>query len=101
MITRVIFMFVSNLQQVLIKRIKEDKFISQSDLADKMGVSKVAVSKWIAGGSIDSNKIPLLCTILEITPNQLFGFEENLESIKILDIVNSDPELKRFILSRK
>ncbi len=92
---------LSNLQKILIRILKEDKLMTQKELAIKMNVSTVAVNKWLNGGSIDSNKIPLLCTTLNVTPNELFGINENLEDREILNIIKSDPELKTFVLTRK
>lgn len=92
---------IENLQLILNKRIKEDKVITQKELANILCVSPVAVNKWLNGGSIDSNKIPALCTALNITPNELFGFTENLEDYELLNILHSNLDLKAYVLSTK
>ena len=65
---------LSNYSKVLNKIIKEEKVITQADLANQMNVSSVAINKWLKGGAISVDKIPKLCSILNITPNELFGF---------------------------
>ena len=75
--------------------IKNKKIISQKDLAEKMGVSTVAVNKWLNGGSIDDDKIPLLCETLNITPNELFGYnntELSDDEINIILKLKQHPE---------
>lgn len=52
--------------------IKEEKRISQTQLAKELGVSTVSVNKWLSGGAIDIDKIPALCKALKISPNELF-----------------------------
>lgn len=77
--------------------IKKQKIISQKDLANKIGVSPVSVNKWLNGGSIEVDKIPLLCEILKITPNDLFGFnntEFSDDDISILKELKKHPQYK-------
>lgn len=77
--------------------IKKQKIISQKDLANKMGVSPVSVNKWLNGGSIEVDKIPLLCEILKITPNDLFRFnntEFSDDDISILKELKKHPQYK-------
>lgn len=93
--------FLENFKYILNKRIKEDKIITQKQLAEKLNVSPVAVNKWLNGGLIDYNKIPALCEAINVTPNELFGFEDNSEDREILDLVNKNPNLKTYILSTK
>lgn len=93
--------YVSKTQEILTKYLKIRKVMSQKDFAIGVGVSVVTVTKWLNGSSIDSNNIPSICKVLNITPNELFGFEENQLDLDILDIVNNEPELKKYILSKK
>lgn len=82
---------------ILNELIKNQKVISQKELANKMGVSPVSVNKWLNGGSIEVDKIPLLCEILQITPNELFCFnntEYSNEDILILNKLKKHPEYK-------
>ena len=76
---------------------KEEKRLTQSELAEKLDVTDRAVSKWENGNCIpDASNIQELCKILNITINDLFSgcvvdmrdnekkLEENLlEMIKI------------------
>ena len=55
--------------------IKEEKQISQVELAKKMDVAPASVNKWLKGGAPAVDKLPILCEVLGITPNQLFGYE--------------------------
>lgn len=93
--------YVSKTQEILTKYLKIRKVMSQKDFAIGVGVSVVTVTKWLNGSSIDSNNIPSICKVLNITPNELFGFEENQLDLDVLDIVNNEPELKKYILSKK
>ena len=93
--------YVSKTQENLTKYLKIRKVMSQKDFAIGVGVSVVTVTKWLNGSSIDSNNIPSICKVLNITPNELFGFEENQLDLDVLDIVNNEPELKKYILSKK
>ena len=77
--------------------IKNKKIISQKELAEKMGVSPVSVNKWLNGGAIEVAKIPQLCNVLGITPNELFGYnntEFSDEDLLILEKINKRPEYK-------
>jgi len=56
--------------------IKEEKRLTQADLAERMGIAPASVNKWMSGGTPAIDKLPQLCDILEITPNELFGYEQ-------------------------
>jgi transcriptional regulator with XRE-family HTH domain len=63
--------------------------MTQEFLADYLGVSKPAVSKWENGASYpDTTLLPILARLLQIDLNALFDFEGTL----------SDMEIDRFIL---
>ena len=93
--------YVSKTQEVLTKYLKIRKVMSQKDFAYNVGVSVVTVTKWLNGSSIDSTNIPAICKTLNITPNELFGYQEKQSDQDILYIVNNEPELKRYVLSKK
>ncbi len=60
--------FSKNLQQL-----RKKANLSQEDLADKLHLSRQAVSKWEIGQSTpDLDTCIKLCEILNVTPNQLF-----------------------------
>lgn len=61
--------------KILNRTIKKEKKMSQVELAMKMQVAPASINKWMNGGSPSLDKLPLLCEILEITPNELFGVE--------------------------
>lgn len=86
---------------LLIKEIKEEKRMTQVELANKVGIAPASVNKWMNGGAPAVDKLPLLCEILEISPNQLFGYEEeNLpqEAIDLYKAFNNHPEYKSSIV---
>ncbi len=65
---------MTQIQKILIQKLRVEKIISQVELAKAMNVSNASVTKWLNGGSIELSKIPLLCECLKITPNELFDF---------------------------
>ncbi len=68
------------------KRIKEEKKLTQAELAEEMGIAPASVNKWMTGGTPAIDKLPQLCEILEITPNDLFGFEQEGLPQEALDL---------------
>lgn len=60
----------------VIKKTKEEKTITQAELAAKLGIAPASVNKWVSGGTPSVDKLPVLCEILGITPNELFGYEQ-------------------------
>ena len=62
---------------LLKKAIKDEKKMTQVELAQKMGVAPASVNKWMDGGAPSVDKLPRLCELLEISPNQLFGYEKD------------------------
>lgn len=62
-----------NFNECLLKRRKE-KGISQEELADQMGVSRQAISKWETGESMpDATKLMALSEVLDISLDELCG----------------------------
>lgn len=86
---------------MLNKRIKQDKIISQVSLAKALDVTEGAISKMMKTGQVDIENIIKLSNALKITPNELLGYDEDFEIRDIMDILDSDPKLKEYILSRK
>lgn len=92
--------FFENISKVLNKKIKEEKVVSQVDFAKKLNVTPVAVNKWLKGGAIESSKIPTICEVLNITPNELFGIELDIESskaLKLYEAYKNHPEFQKTI----
>ena len=53
---------------------RKEKNITQNELAEKLGISDRAISKWENGNCLpDSSLYEPLCNILEITINELFA----------------------------
>ena len=88
--------------QILVKRVKNDKIMSQAELARTLDVSEAAVSRWLNGtGLIKLEYVLPICEALKISPNELFNFEAKLEDRELLDILNQNPKLKNYVLSMK
>ena len=90
-----------HISSVLRKRIKDDKIISQSALAEALGVSDAAVSKMMKSGQVDLDNIMKLCNAIKVDANELIGFDINPEDRDCLDAIHLDDDLKAFVLSRK
>ena len=65
-----------------IAKCRKDKKLTQAQLAEKLGITDRAVSKWETGKSMPDSSIMLeLCEILGITVNELLSGEEiNMEN---------------------
>ena len=60
-----------------------------------MGIAPASVNKWLSGGTPAIDKLPRLCDILGITPNELFGYEEEgfpQEAIDLYKAFQKHPE---------
>ena len=65
---------------------------TQEALADALGVTSQAVSRWEAGGSYpDMQMIPAIANYFGITIDELFGYQNNRDAKidKIIDQFNS------------
>ena len=49
----------------------------------------------------DLDNILKLCDAIQVTPSELLGYDVNSKDRELSDILNSDPELKTFVLTRK
>lgn len=88
--------FFESIAKTLNKYLKEDKVITQKEFANKLGVTPVAVNKWLNGGAIESSKIPDICNVLNITPNELFGLEPFMENDKALKLYEAYTKNREF-----
>ncbi|MBQ8902050.1 MAG: helix-turn-helix transcriptional regulator [Bacilli bacterium] len=71
---------------------RKEKNITQIELAEKLGITDRAISKWENGICMpDSGIIPLLCKILNITINDLFSGE-------VVDMKNNEKRLETNLL---
>lgn len=82
--------------------------LSQKALGDKLGKSANVVSNWETGThSPDLDTTEKLCQVLDVTPNELFGWETNLEydrwledQTEILEELNKMSEEKNALEAR-
>jgi len=72
-----------NLATVIATKRKEKK-ITQDELANYLGVSKAAISKWETAQSYpDITLLPHIATYFDITIDELIGYEPQMESTEI------------------
>ncbi len=77
-----------------IAELRRDSGMTQNTLADKLGVSFQAVSKWENALSCpDITLLPLLADIFEISIDSLFGREKHEGTSKIVENSTNDPVL--------
>ena len=63
-----------------IRKFRMYRNMTQDELAKRLSKSKSVVSHWEKGENCpDLDTCESLCRILEVTPNQLFGWEEHPE----------------------
>lgn len=75
-----------------ISKKRKENNITQSNLAEKLGISDRAVSKWENGMCMpDAGNIPELCKILNITINDLFSGE-------VVDMKEKEKKLEENLL---
>lgn len=89
------------ISMLLNKAIKEDKKFTQVELARRINISPVSVNKWMTGGAPSLDKLPLLCEILEITPNELFGYDDgklSQEALTLYRAFQKHPEYQNSVM---
>lgn len=63
-----------------IRNFRKFRGLSQKELGSRVGKSTNVVSNWENGlHSPDLDTIAEICKVLRVTPNQIFGWEENKE----------------------
>lgn len=68
-------------------QLRKEKHFSQEELAEKIGVSRQAVSKWErAESSPDTDNLILLARLYNVSIDELLTTEEPVESIAPIDI---------------
>lgn len=86
-----------------IKASRLAKGMTQADLAKKLGVSPQAINKYEKGTvtNIPSDKIDMLCKLLEVPPEYLLGWEQSPQTIeeeqKLLATIAKDKELLKVL----
>lgn len=87
-----------------ISKCRKKKGITQNELAELLGVTNRAVSKWETGICMpDAGTIPELCQILDISISDLFSGEKSMENNKdsekfILKLVKEKAERDKQLL---
>ena len=72
---------------IKIKDKLKELYITQKDFALAVGVKQAAVSKWVLGAQVpDINLLPVVCEVLGISLNELFGYNENIDSHKAMKL---------------
>lgn len=65
-----------------IKKYRVFRRVTQQELADMLGKSKSVISNWERGeNSPDLEACEEMCRIFNVTPNELFGWDENSDYI--------------------
>jgi len=63
-----------------IKNFRTFRGLNQEELATLLGKTKSVISNWERGANApDPDSIEALCRYLDVTPNQIFGWESNPE----------------------
>ena len=63
-----------------LKQLRQNKHMTQQELADQLGVSNKSVSRWESGGYPDIAILPLLAKALEVSTDELLGCQPPLRS---------------------
>lgn len=67
--------------------LRKQNGFSQETLAERLGVSRQAVSKWERNeAQPELSKILALCELFEVTPNELLGYEKKAEQAMVQGI---------------
>lgn len=83
---------------IAIKR--KQKGMTQKQLAEKLGVTNKAISKWETGeGYPDITTIPILAEVLNITTDELLSGKEKYDNSKHIKVENSE-ELAEYIINK-
>lgn len=72
-----------------ISKLRKEKGITQEELANYVGVSAQAVSKWENGGVPDTELLPKIAEFFNISIDQLFGIRNNT-CTNIQDVILED-----------
>lgn len=83
-----------------IRKFRELRKLTQKQFAERLNKSRNVISNWERGeNSPDPDTVEQICKILEVTPNQIFGwdicpeYEEHKQ--KLASIQNKYEELKK------
>lgn len=69
-----------------IRNFRKFRGLTQEELANRLGKTKNVVSNWERGDNApDVDNIEMICRVLSVTPNQLFGWEPCVEYEKYME----------------
>lgn len=72
----------------VIRTKRRAKDMTQEDLAEVLGVSVSAVSLWESGKTMpDMGLVPAICSVLEVSADELFGIDAENRENEIMDII--------------
>ena len=76
-----------------IKSKREYLKLTQQDVADYVGISKSAVSRWESGdiGSMGIEKVPRLSDVLQISPLELINLDKSFSKGRVPNNSNTNP----------
>jgi len=79
-----------------LKRLRKQREITQEDLADFIGVSFQAVSKWERGDTYpDITIVPAIANFFDVTVDELIGMNEIKNAVKIEEIMQEAESMYR------
>lgn len=69
-----------------IKKFRIFRRITQQEVANSLGKSKGVISNWERGDNQPSpDEVEKLCSLFKVTPNEMFGWEENKDYIRYIE----------------
>lgn len=74
-----------------IKRLRKQKKLTQIELSNILNVASTSIGNWESKRTaMPAEIVPRLCQVLETTPNELFGWEEEIYSkSEVLNLIQS------------
>ncbi len=73
-----------------IRKFRDLRRLTQKEFSDRLNKSRNVISNWERGeNSPDPDTIEQICKILNVTPNQLFGWEPCPDYVEYIERVNT------------
>ena len=85
---------MDNLFSINLRKIRKERGVTQEQLADAVGVSAQAVSKWEISSYPDAGLLPAIADFLNVTIDELYGREREKEismNQKVLNYISKIP----------
>ena len=81
----------------IIKKLRKGRGFTQEDLAERLGVTYLAISKWENdSGMPDISQIVPLATIIDVSTDYLFGIDRSSETEDALNIVANANRIQEY-----